>query len=97
MTEQSKALQLADRIETQALTFRDKAEAAAELRRLHEEITQLRHAAAATNRCIADLAAQRDALLETLKLIAFAENSALDLAYCKGIARAAIKKAEENI
>ena len=33
-------------------------------------------------------------LLEALKLIANAENSALDLAYCKGIARAAIAKAE---
>jgi hypothetical protein len=33
-------------------------------------------------------------LLEALKLIASAENSALDLAYCKGIARAAIAKAE---
>ena len=32
-------------------------------------------------------------LLEALKLIANAENSALDLAYCKGIARAAIAKA----
>ena len=32
-------------------------------------------------------------LLEALKLIASAENSALDLAYCKGIARAAIAKA----
>ena len=32
-------------------------------------------------------------LLDALKLIANAENSALDLAYCKGIARAAIAKA----
>ena len=32
-------------------------------------------------------------MLEALKLIANAENSALDLAYCKGIARAAITKA----
>lgn len=36
---------------------------------------------------------QRAELLEALKLIANAENSALDLAYCKGIARAAIAKA----
>ena len=36
---------------------------------------------------------QRNELLEALKLIANAENSALDLAYCKGIARAAITKA----
>jgi hypothetical protein len=33
-------------------------------------------------------------LLETLKLIASAENSALDLAYCKGIARAAISEGQ---
>lgn len=32
-------------------------------------------------------------LMKTLKLIANSENSALDLAYCKGIARAAITKA----
>ena len=34
-----------------------------------------------------------DDLLEALRLIATAENSALDLPYCKGIARAAISKA----
>ena len=34
-----------------------------------------------------------DDLLEALRLIATAENSALDIAYCKGIARAAIAKA----
>ena len=34
-----------------------------------------------------------DDLLAALRLIATAENSALDLAYCKGIARAAISKA----
>ena len=33
-------------------------------------------------------------LLEALKLIASAENSALDLAYCKGIARAAIAEGQ---
>jgi hypothetical protein len=33
-------------------------------------------------------------LLEALKLIASAENSALVLTYCKGIARAAIARAE---
>jgi hypothetical protein len=33
-------------------------------------------------------------LLDAMRLIASAENSALDLAYCKGIARAAIAKAE---
>ena len=34
-----------------------------------------------------------DDLFEALRLIATAENSALDLAYCKGLARAAIAKA----
>ena len=34
-----------------------------------------------------------DDLFEALRLIATAENSALDLAYCKGIARAAIARA----
>ena len=41
----------------------------------------------------ARLIAAAPELLEALKLIANAENSALDLAYCKGIARAAITKA----
>jgi hypothetical protein len=36
-------------------------------------------------------------LLKALKLIASTENSALDLAYCKGIARAAIAKAEGKV
>ena len=40
-----------------------------------------------------NLLAMAPELLEALKLIANAENSALDLAYCKGIARAAIAKA----
>ena len=40
----------------------------AELRRQHEEITQLRHGAAATNLCIVGLVSRRDALLEALKL-----------------------------
>ena len=40
-----------------------------------------------------NLLAMGPELLEALKLIASAENSALDLAYCKGIARAAITKA----
>jgi hypothetical protein len=35
MAEQAEALRLADALETRAITFRDKAEAAAELRRLH--------------------------------------------------------------
>lgn len=39
------------------------------------------------------LRADNSELLEALKLIANAENSGLDLAYCKGIASAAISKA----
>ena len=35
-------------------------------------------------------------LLNAVRLIASAENSALDLAYCKGIARGAIARAEGN-
>jgi hypothetical protein len=35
MTDKPEALRLADALETRAITFRDKAEAAAELRRLH--------------------------------------------------------------
>jgi hypothetical protein len=35
MADKSEALQLADALETRAITFRDKAKAAAELRRLH--------------------------------------------------------------
>jgi hypothetical protein len=46
-----------------------------ELRRQHEEITQHRHAAAATNRCIADLVAQRDALLEKINGVLAAQRS----------------------
>ena len=44
----------------------------------------------------ARLIAAAPEMLEALKLIANAENSALDLAYCKGIARAAITKAGEK-
>lgn len=44
----------------------------------------------------ARLIASATELLEALKLIANAENSGLDLAYCKGIARAAIAKATGN-
>ena len=43
--------------------------------------------------CGAGLSMATPDLLEALKLIANAENSALDLAYCKGIARAAIANA----
>lgn len=44
----------------------------------------------------ARLIASAPVMLKALKLIANAENSGLDLAYCKGIARAAIAKATGN-
>ena len=43
--------------------------------------------------CGAGLSMATPDLMKALKLIANAENSALDLAYCKGIARAAIANA----
>ena len=43
--------------------------------------------------CAASLNVVTADLMEALNLIANAENSALDLAYCKGIARAAIANA----
>ena len=43
--------------------------------------------------CAAYLSVVTTDLMKALKLIANSENSALDLAYCKGIARAAITKA----
>ena len=43
--------------------------------------------------CAASLNVVTADLIKALKLIANADNSALDLAYCKGIARAAIANA----
>ena len=43
--------------------------------------------------CAACLSVVTADLMKALKLIANSENSALDLAYCKGIARAAIANA----
>ena len=43
--------------------------------------------------CGAGLSMATPDLMKALKLIANSENSALDLAYCKGIARAAIANA----
>ena len=54
--------------------------------------TRLETAAAAELRRLHALNAE---LAEALKIIATAENSALDLAYCKGVARAAIAKGEK--
>ena len=47
--------------------------------------------------CGAGLSMATPDLMKALKLIANAENSALDLAYCKGIARAAIANAQDGI
>ena len=57
------------------------------------ESTGLRNEELWNAKANARLIAAAPELLEALKLIANAENSALDLAYCKGIARAAIAKA----
>ena len=70
MTKQSEALRLADALEKywagESGHDRER-QAAAELRRQHEEITQLRHGAGVANQTIVDIVAQRDALLEALK------------------------------
>ena len=73
-----------------------KAKDAARSAKLRAKLDAERDAAQA-KKLAADEQKQRadcyDDLLEALRLIATAENSALDLAYCKGIARAAISKA----
>ena len=73
-----------------------KAKDDARLAKLRAKLDAERDAAQA-KKLAADEQKQRadcyDDLLEALRLIATAENSALDLAYCKGIARAAIAKA----
>jgi hypothetical protein len=70
------------------------ADALENLRRWHELTDDDCNEAAAELR---RLSAVNQELLEALKLIASAENSALDLAYCKGIARAAIARAEGQV
>lgn len=67
MSEQPEALRLADALTEEHPFPRDIRLAAAELRRQHEEITELRHGAGVANQTIADLVAQRDALLEALR------------------------------
>lgn len=47
--------------------------------------------------CAACLSVVTTDLMKALKLIANSENSALDLAYCKGIARAVIANAQDGI
>jgi hypothetical protein len=67
MSTQPEALQLADALETRAITFRDKAEAAAELRKQHDLLGKAnalcRIRAAETER----LNAEKAELLEALK------------------------------
>ena len=71
-------------------------QAAAELRRQHEEITQLRHGAGVANQTIADFVAQRDALLEALKSTRAFINSVAPHGSLLERVDAAIKQAEEN-
>jgi hypothetical protein len=78
MTEQSTALRLAD-----DLIYVSKYSDSEHWSTLAETAAELRR-----------LHAVNQQLLEALKLIASAENSALDLAYCKGIARAAIAEGQ---
>ena len=68
MSTQPEALRLADYIDQPLNNPNDVADAvSAELRRQHEEITELRHGAGVAHQTIAGLVAQRDALLEALK------------------------------
>ena len=72
MADKSEALRLADALETRAITFRDKAEAAAELRRLHGLDFALRDCELALQKMATkymDAVDRRDALLEVLKEI----------------------------
>ena len=104
MTTQPKALRLADALmDYYKCDDQDIDEAAAELRRLHAENEVMRnvanrggHMAVAMSR-IADLEAQRDALLEALNDIANTDpvDAALDPQRAVRIARAAIKAVEE--
>ena len=66
MSEKNEALRLADALEISS-NHGIRRKAAAELRRQHEEITELRHGAGVANQTIASLVAQRDALLAALK------------------------------
>ena len=67
MSEKSEALRLANFLEMHWCNVdMPEAKAAAELRRQHEEITELRHGAGVANQTIAGLVAQRDALLAAL-------------------------------
>jgi hypothetical protein len=65
MADKSEALQLADALETRAITFRDKAEAAAELRRLHDHTQMLEHA----YKSACDIVEEQDKKLVDLKAV----------------------------
>jgi hypothetical protein len=102
MTEKSEALRLADALETRAITFRDKAEAATELRRLvaeNERLHQINqsHEMKLSVRGyeiqIADLKAVNQGLLEALKRIADPRNIHF-AGDAQVVARAAIARAE---
>ena len=96
MSDQPEALRLAEFCDFNVLYQ----PAAAELRRLHEENKELRHATGVANQTIAAVVAQRDELLEALRGIAMhTRRSTLDptdIVPTAGaiLARAAIKKAE---
>jgi len=97
MSEQPEALRLANFLEMHWCNVdMPEAKAAAELRRQHEEITELRHGAGVAHQTIAGLVAQRDALRGALKEIVAATDSDEWNPVSTVKARAAIKKAEEG-
>ena len=102
MTTQPEAMRLADALETRAITFRDKAEAAAELRRLHAVNPELTENLEKKSSAIQRIWKERDELrkvnqelLEALKemLKVWEEDPAYGAMHADK-ARAAIAKAE---
>jgi thiamine biosynthesis lipoprotein ApbE len=102
MTTQPEAMRLADALETRAITFRDKAEAAAELRRLHAVNQELTENLEKKSSAIQRIWKERDELrkvnqelLEALKemLKVWEEDPAYGAMHADK-ARAAIAKAE---
>lgn len=104
MSEKNEALQLADALEISS-NHGIRRKAAAELRRQYEEITELRHGAGVANQTIADLVAQRDALLAALHIAEAAlsdigdadREPGDDVAWCEARAAEAIPKARAAI
>lgn len=103
MSDKPEALRLADALEVDKwhISGVTAQSAADELRRLHAVNQELTENLEKKSSAIQRIWKERDELRkvnqgleDALRLIASAENSALDLAYCKGIARAAIAKAE---